>query len=649
MLTTLLCLLPTTLPAIAPSTGDWPQWRGTGQDNISKETKWSPVASAEPVWLANIGAGYSSPVIASGKLVINGYLDDAETPGEGVDRVSCLDSRTGELLWSQEYPALIYNNEHAGGTLSTATIHGGTVYVASRAGELRSYSLDSGDLQWKVDLVERHQVDPSRYGFASSPYVHGEQLILNAGPTLALNRKTGATDWISEDQGASYTTIAPIQLGQTTGFVVFGSTGLSVLDAKDGTLMQTVPFRKGNRNVEGATPIVIGERVFISSGYEQGGAMVDFSGEQPEVVWRTRRMRNKMAGCTLWQDHLYGFDESMLKCMDLEGNEQWRVRGLGQGALSISNGRLLLTTSRGELVIGLASPEGFVEESRSKVIDGGVFWAAPIISDGYIFVRGSLGDLVCLNHRTGAIEASGVLASSDQEARDLPSASELVAAHLAACGLTKPETPGLRMSGKLFVKALGLDNVDALWELNRDGRWHALFDLPPAMEGSIELFFDGELGWQLNPYRGDALMEDGVLTELKRLGGPRSLLQPLPNGQEKASVSLDRFHGVPCYRVDVQIDEGTVRQVYFDLKTGRLHGRSAEDESTVLFSDWRQVEGRTLPFKRTEYNADSGEERRWVFTKIEIQAPSEDLFHIPDSILELLAASEDSDTEQSED
>jgi outer membrane protein assembly factor BamB len=653
MFSALVCLLPVLLPPSMSSPGDWPQWRGPDHDNVSKETGWSPTGGAEALWTAQIGTGYSSPVIADGRVIINGYFDSEETPGEGTDRVSCLDALTGELLWARSYDALIYDNEHAGGALSTATIADGTVYVASRQGGLRAYSLEDGELLWEVDLVERHEVDPSRYGFASSPYVHGDQLILNADRTLAIERVSGATIWISEEGGASYSTVRPIQLGDTLGFVAFGSEGLTVFAAEDGALLKNTPFRRGNRNVEGATPIVIGTQVFISSGYEQGGMLVDFAPEEPEVLWRTRRMRNKMAGSTLWQGHFYGFDESMLKCIDMQGQEQWRVRGLGHGALSIADGYLLTTTSKGELVVAMASPEGFEELSRTKLIDHGVFWAAPALSNGLIYIRGSLGDLACVDHSAGSASEGGAAAAEVVASADLPSAADLQARHLSLCGLDDDEAagreplPGLIMSGKLFVKALGLDNVDALWELNSDGRWHVLFDLPPTMEGSIQSFFNGELGWDIGPTGRKSLMKPRPLAELKSLGGPRCLLAPLPVGAQMSTAAKEFFHDVECYRVDVELGEGVVRHVYFDVETGRLYGRSSEKEYTVLFSDWREVEGRTLPFRRTEFDPESGEEGRWVFDKVELKAPAEELFEVPEEVLEQLAKqAEDAEEEQ---
>jgi outer membrane protein assembly factor BamB len=206
------------LVASTASAGDWPQWRGPDGDNVSKERDWSAVGQEQPSWTAQIGTGYSSPAIAGGRVIVVGYFDREETPGLGTDRVSCLDAASGELLWIRRYAALIYANEHAGGTLSSPTIAGDTVYVATRSDELRALALETGEVHWKIDLVERHGVDPSRYGFASSPFVDGERLILNAGRTLAIDRATGATLWISEDYEARYSTVVPIHLAERACF-----------------------------------------------------------------------------------------------------------------------------------------------------------------------------------------------------------------------------------------------------------------------------------------------------------------------------------------------------------------------------------------------------------------------------------------------
>ena len=110
-------------------------------------------------------------------------------------------------------------------------------------------------------------------------------------------------------------------------------------------------------------------------------------------------MLNKMTGCILLDDHLYGFDDAVLKCLDLDGNETWNERGLGTGALSAANGRLIVLSEEGELLIAPATPEGFEPEAKDRVFERGVCWTSPVLSKGRIFCRNNKGDLVARNHR----------------------------------------------------------------------------------------------------------------------------------------------------------------------------------------------------------------------------------------------------------
>jgi outer membrane protein assembly factor BamB len=118
-----------------------------------------------------------------------------------------------------------------------------------------------------------------------------------------------------------------------------------------------------------------------------------------ELLWESKVMRNQMSGCVLWEEHLYGFDETTLKCLNLDGEELWRKRGLGKGCLQLADGKILAMSADGELVIAAAKPDGYEELSRKKVLDGGVYWTTPVLVGGLIYCRNSDGDLVCLDHR----------------------------------------------------------------------------------------------------------------------------------------------------------------------------------------------------------------------------------------------------------
>lgn len=608
---------------------DWPCWRGPNGDNVSHERDWSPEPLPEPLWRADVGMGYSSPAIADGRLVIAGYFPNEATPREGIDRVSCLDFETGAELWRHEYPAHAYDNEHAGGTLSTATIAAGVVYLPTRDGTVRALDLATGEPIWTVDLVERHGVEPGRYGFASSPFLLGKAIVLNAQRTVMLERRTGATVWISDDYDANYSTVAPIRIGDRHCLATFGGKGLALLDDATGAHVATYEFRKSPRNVEGSTPIVIGESVFVSTAYEQGAALVDFSGGEPVETWRTRAMRNKMAGCTLFEGHFYGFDESMLKCIGGEGNERWRKRGLGQGALTIAGGRLLTTTSKGELLVAEASPDEFRELARVPVVDHGVFWTAPVLVDGRVVYRGSLGDLVCLDHRGTA--ARPVAAADAPASNERPTPAELAGRHRTATGVG-PDLVGTTMSGRLHINALGIADSAATWSSAPDGRLYTRFDLPPGIGGQIARVFDGERAWETNPYRGDKWLEEAELDELRRTNGHTVLFDPIPDGCAAETVGLETLRGVRCQRVDVEIEPGRVRSLFFDAESGRLAAHEGEAESTVLFDDWREVGDVELPFARTMFHPDTGQEMRWRFEQAEIGALEAGLFEVPESL-----------------
>jgi hypothetical protein len=106
-----------------------------------------------------------------------------------------------------------------------------------------------------------------------------------------------------------------------------------------------------------------------------------------------------MTGAVLWDGRLCGFDDKVFKCIDLEGKELWNVRGLGNGAFIVADGRLILITEEGDLVIAEGAAQGYRELSRAKVLEGAVCWTMPVLANGRIYCRNHAGDLVCLDHR----------------------------------------------------------------------------------------------------------------------------------------------------------------------------------------------------------------------------------------------------------
>ena len=373
---------------------DWPQWGGPARNGVSSESKWSSKGKDAPLWKTQLGLGYSAVAVQAKRVFTLGY--DAEM---NLAVVYCLDANTGEELWTHTYPAKIWDLYHGGGTLTTPTADGEYVYVSEREGWLHCLSAKNGEVVWAKHVTPEFQLDSPQWGFSASPVVLGDALILNYGKVLAFDKKSGAPRWQSKKgYGDAYSTPVEFALGGKPALAVFAGTGLVMLSPADGSELAFTPWET-KYQVNAMSPVVLDQRLFISSGYGRGCALVDYSGKEPKVAWENKDMCNQMSGCVAWKGHLFGFDEKVLKCLDLAGKERWRQRGLGQGALSIADGRLLVMTEDGELIVAEASGEGFKELSRRKVLDGGPCWTVPVLSDGVVYVRNHAGELAALDHR----------------------------------------------------------------------------------------------------------------------------------------------------------------------------------------------------------------------------------------------------------
>lgn len=388
-------------PAQGAGAGDWPCWRGPGRDGVSRENDW--VNDGRQVWRRSVGLGHSTCAVAEGRLYTLGFGVHGET-----DTLWCLDAETGEEQWTFSYPSTLRDESHGGGTLSTPIVERGRVWITSAAGEVRCLDAESGSFLWERHLAQEHQVAGTAYGFASSAVVSGELLLVNVGATFALQADQGATVWRSSDHQALYSTPALFTCRGQELVASFNRDGLTVHDLRSGDEKYSFPFIKGEPRVSASTPVVVGEDLFISSGYGHGCALVTFDEQGARARFENRRMRTTMSGCVLHGEHLYGFDESLFKCLDLDGEERWRVRGLGLGAFSIAGDRLILLTENGELVIARASPVRFEELHRQPIFDdGGSCWTAPVLCHGRLYLRNGMGQLICRDHRTPAASSRG--------------------------------------------------------------------------------------------------------------------------------------------------------------------------------------------------------------------------------------------------
>ncbi len=374
---------------------DWPQWRGSRGDGVSSESGWRSKfeAGRPPIrWRQKVGIGYAAVSVNGGKLYTAGWSD-------GKDVISCLNTDTGERIWTHEYRAPRFEKNHKGGPAATPAVDDGRVYTLSREALLICLDAQNGEVKWQKKLNELYRVDPPRWGFAGSPVVHGDMLLVDVGRIIAFDKETGREFWKTRNYGPAYSTPQPFRTGDRELLAVFPKAGLVILEASTGREVAAHQWLT-SYGVNAATPIVDGNRIFISSGYGTGCAMLELTDKGLRVVWENKEMRNQMPTCVLMDGHLYGFDDKVLKCLDVKKGERvWAQRGLGQGALTAAGGKLIIMSEDGELQIVDTSPGGVKIEARVKVFNESHCWVMPVLAYGHIYCRSPGGELVCLNVR----------------------------------------------------------------------------------------------------------------------------------------------------------------------------------------------------------------------------------------------------------
>lgn len=387
------CLALSALSLVAAPAADWPNYRGPNHDGISKESGWTtewPANGPKILWKAKVGMGFSGVVVANGQAYTQGNASDQDT-------IFCFDANTGDTKWKHSYAAPLDAKYYEGGTSATPTVDGDKVYTISKRGIVHCLNAADGKVVWTKNLQEELGAKIPEWGFATSFLIQGDLALLNFGSAgTALDKKTGKVVWSSGPEESGYATPVPFTASGERAVMLAAKRDVIAVKVKDGKELWRFPW-KTQYDVNAAAPILSGSKVFISSGYNRGAGVFDVSKNPAAKVWENKNLRNHMASSVLWEGHLYGVDENQLRCVVFDtGEVKWTDKVSGKGTLSMADGKLIILSERGELLVANPSPAGFKPTARAQVV-GGKCWTAPTLANGKIYVRTGPGDLVCVD------------------------------------------------------------------------------------------------------------------------------------------------------------------------------------------------------------------------------------------------------------
>jgi len=370
---------------------DWPGFRGRNRDGVVRgiriRTDWD-TSPPEELWRRPVGPGVGSFSVRGRQVFTQEQRGDREV-------VSSYLLATGEPVWRHADPVRFWDSHAGAGPRGTPTVAGDRLYTLGGTGLLTALDAQTGRRLWGRDVAAEHDVFSSGWGFAGSPLVVGDVVIVAAIGTLAAyDAETGAPRWSVPDGADSYSSPHLATLDGVPQVLLLTSDGVTSVAPADGRVLWTHDWATASRIVQpaltAAGDILVGAGGFagmqrVSATRAAGG----HGGWTTEVRWTTRGLKPYFNDFVAHEGHAYGFDGSILASVDLQtGERAWKGGRYGHGQLLLlaDQDLLLVLGERGDLALVDATPTGFSERARAPAIEGKT-WNHPVLVDDILLVR----------------------------------------------------------------------------------------------------------------------------------------------------------------------------------------------------------------------------------------------------------------------
>ncbi|MBC8354722.1 MAG: PQQ-binding-like beta-propeller repeat protein [Planctomycetes bacterium] len=410
---------------------DWPHWMGPHRNNVWAESgilESFPEQGPKVLWRTPIAGGFSGPAVANRRVFITDYVtsDNVKVANfkrnsfTGVERVLCLDERSGEILWQHEY-AVKYSISYPSGPRCTPIVDDDEVYTLGAEGDLICFAATTGEVKWSKNLPDAYNTKTGLWGYAAHPLVDGERLITLAGGdgshTVALDKMTGKEIWRSgtaSEQGYAPPTI--ISYAGVRQLILFSPDHVRGVNPETGAEFWSVPYEASNGSTI-MSPVRCGKYLYVA-GFSQRSLLLELTSDKPGAneVWRNRR-KDALSPVNVQpffaDGVLYGFDQSGdFAALALpSGKRLWttsqpladRGQDSGTAFLVKHQDRYWMFTEHGELIIAELDKDGFRELDRTKVIEPSnvaygrdVVWSMPAFANRHAYIRND-DEIICVD------------------------------------------------------------------------------------------------------------------------------------------------------------------------------------------------------------------------------------------------------------
>ncbi len=383
----------------APQAEDWPHLRGPNTSGVSAETglaeSW-PAQGPPVLWRIEMGQGFSGFAAAGDRL----YTQFQTLAGQAV---ACLDAGTGRRIWTRRYEYPWQPDGRWPGPMATPTVAGGRVYFAGAFGLAGCLDARDGRLLWSRNVAEEFKGTGTEYGYACSPLVEDGKVYLPVGgkgaAVVALRAGDGSVAWRSGDYAASYSPCLPVTAGGRRQIVAFLRNHLAAFDPETGRELWNDPWSEGY-DEHSSWPLYEEPYLLAAAAFRKGARAYRLDGAAAEPAWTSPELSNDVCSGVVLDGHVYGFDlhdlqprgtrpaRGAFKCLKLSTGEVcWSTDRTGHATAIAADGKLILFSESGELILARATPERFEELARARVFEGPACWTPPALHRRRLYLR----------------------------------------------------------------------------------------------------------------------------------------------------------------------------------------------------------------------------------------------------------------------